>query len=133
MATLWCAGSFPRLTMSIKIDSIRSRMEGARAHTVYGWRAPRENFSCWRLWVFASLFAACTLQGCRQREAPPAQKVHAASAPLPSSFPASTRLSLGDPNVQLQLQLTGESANLPFVALFQNISGGPHTLEAFRA
>jgi sulfonate transport system substrate-binding protein len=55
------------------------------------------------------------------------------SAPLPSSFSPETTLSLGDPVVQKQLAESGQLDALPFTASFQNISGGPHTLEAFRA
>jgi sulfonate transport system substrate-binding protein len=55
------------------------------------------------------------------------------TAPLPSSFPAETALSLGDPVVEKQLRESGLLRELPFAASFQNITGGPHTLEAFRA
>jgi sulfonate transport system substrate-binding protein len=54
-------------------------------------------------------------------------------APIPEQFPASTRLELGDPSVQRQLELTGAIAALPFTPSWQNVSGGPQTIEAFRA
>lgn len=54
-------------------------------------------------------------------------------APLPLTFPKSTALALGDPTVEKQLELTDATAALPFTAAWQNISGGPQTIEAFRA
>ena len=54
-------------------------------------------------------------------------------AAIPESFPPTTRLELGDPSVQKQLELAGELAALPFTVEWQNISGGPQTTEAFRA
>jgi sulfonate transport system substrate-binding protein len=61
------------------------------------------------------------------------QAVLALDAPLPDQFPKSTTLEIGDPTVKLQLGLTGALDSLPFSASWQNISGGPQTLEAFRA
>jgi sulfonate transport system substrate-binding protein len=55
------------------------------------------------------------------------------SAPLPRAFPSTTKLVLGDPLVQKALELTGRIQTLPFAASFQNMSGGPQTIEAFRA
>jgi sulfonate transport system substrate-binding protein len=57
----------------------------------------------------------------------------AQATPLARSFPSTTRLVLGDPLVQMQLGLDGRLGALPFVAEFQNLSGGPQTIEAFRA
>jgi sulfonate transport system substrate-binding protein len=57
----------------------------------------------------------------------------APAAPLSASFPSTTRLVIGDPLVQKQLGLEGRIGLLPFVAEFQNLSGGPQTIEAFRA
>jgi sulfonate transport system substrate-binding protein len=54
-------------------------------------------------------------------------------ATIPDSFAPSTRLELGDPSVQKQLELEGLLGSLPFTAGWQNISGGPQTIEAFRA
>lgn len=53
--------------------------------------------------------------------------------PLPESFPRETKLSIGDPTIRLQLALTDKLGQLPFTAEWHNISGGPHTIEAFRA
>ena len=54
-------------------------------------------------------------------------------AAIPEQFPKSTTLDIGDPTVQLQLRLTGGLDALPFTPHWQNISGGPQTIEAFRA
>lgn len=54
-------------------------------------------------------------------------------APLPTSFSRETTLIIGDPTVKKQLELSGELAKLPFRVDWQNISGGPLTIEAFRA
>jgi sulfonate transport system substrate-binding protein len=56
----------------------------------------------------------------------------APSDPLPTTIPRETKLAIGDPTVQKQLELTGAIAELPFTAEWHNISGGPNTLEAFR-
>jgi sulfonate transport system substrate-binding protein len=55
------------------------------------------------------------------------------TAAIPDELPRTTRLRLGDPAVQKALETSGYLAELPFVAEWQNISGGPYTLEAFRA
>lgn len=53
--------------------------------------------------------------------------------PLAASFPASTVLRIGDPKTQRALELSGEVKNLPFKVEWLNLSGGPRTIEAFRA
>ncbi|HTU57323.1 MAG TPA: ABC transporter substrate-binding protein [Polyangiales bacterium] len=66
-----------------------------------------------------------------QRDAPATQL--AFDQPIPNEFPAHTRLALGDPQVRKQLTLMGELDKLPFSAEWANISGGPDTIQAFRA
>lgn len=69
-----------------------------------------------------------------QRDAPSAAGSRLAfDAVIRREFPRETHLTLGDPQVRLQLALTGELDKLPFTATWANISGGPHTIEAFRA
>jgi sulfonate transport system substrate-binding protein len=78
------------------------------------------------------LFALLALLACsRDREAT-SGRVLSLDGALPTQFAASTRLRLGDPQVQIQLKLNGELSQLPFVPEWQNITGGPSTLEAFR-
>ena len=53
--------------------------------------------------------------------------------PIPAQLPPETKLALGDPLVRKQLALMGELDKLPFSADWANISGGPDTIQAFRA
>jgi sulfonate transport system substrate-binding protein len=79
------------------------------------------------------LFALLLLPACaRNQDAVTSQRL-ALSAAIPEAFPEGTRLRLGDPVVQKQLEQSGYASELPFIAEWQNISGGPYTLEAFRA
>ncbi len=56
-----------------------------------------------------------------------------AAAPVPDRVPPGVTLAIGDPATQKALELSGEIDRLPFKVEWANISGGPHTLEAFRA
>lgn len=55
------------------------------------------------------------------------------TAPLPETFPRETKLTIGDPKVQKELEASGLIRELPCAIEWQNMSGGPQTLEAFRA
>jgi sulfonate transport system substrate-binding protein len=57
----------------------------------------------------------------------------AADAPIPAEVPRGTRLVIGDPIGQKALILSGQIDKLPFAVDWANISGGPLTIEAFRA
>ncbi|WP_431285721.1 ABC transporter substrate-binding protein [Humitalea sp. 24SJ18S-53] len=57
----------------------------------------------------------------------------AQAASLPTEIPRGTRLTIGDPVIQKALEFSGAVRELPFTPRFANISGGPRTLEAFRA
>jgi sulfonate transport system substrate-binding protein len=78
-----------------------------------------------------SLIGGLALMGCG-RPLASAEKLPLDGV-IPDSFPRETSLTIGDPVVEKQLKQSGALAELPFVASFQNISGGPTTLEAFRA
>ncbi|HSD36391.1 MAG TPA: ABC transporter substrate-binding protein [Rhodocyclaceae bacterium] len=54
-------------------------------------------------------------------------------APVSNSVPPGTELAIGDPKTQRALELSGEVSKLPFKVKWANISGGPKTIEAFRA
>ncbi|WP_343712380.1 ABC transporter substrate-binding protein [Inquilinus sp.] len=56
-----------------------------------------------------------------------------ADAPLPADVPPGTTLVIGDPTTQRALVLSGEIEKIPFRIEWANISGGPRTIEAFRA
>lgn len=55
------------------------------------------------------------------------------TAPLPGTIAPGTKLVTGDPQTRVALTLSGELAKLPFKIEWANISGGPQTIEAFRA
>lgn len=57
----------------------------------------------------------------------------ALDAPLPRDIPAETRIRIGDPKIKKQLELSGLISRIPFQVDWQNVTGGPQTLEAFRA
>jgi sulfonate transport system substrate-binding protein len=57
----------------------------------------------------------------------------AASEPLPETVPAGTVLAVGDKEQQKALEFSGEADKFTFEVKWANISGGPQTLEAFRA
>jgi sulfonate transport system substrate-binding protein len=77
--------------------------------------------------------AALTLTSCARDAAHGSGPKLALDAPLPREVPAETRLRIGDPKVQKQLQLSGLISRIPFQVDWQNVTGGPQTLEAFRA
>ena len=47
--------------------------------------------------------------------------------------PPGTTLTIGDPQIEFALRLSGEIGKLPFKVNWVNISGGPNSLQAFRA
>lgn len=56
-----------------------------------------------------------------------------ADAPLLPEVPPGTVLTIGDPQTQRALELSGLDKELTFEVKWANISGGPKTSEAFRA
>ncbi|GLZ80659.1 sulfonate ABC transporter periplasmic sulfonate-binding protein SsuA [Actinorhabdospora filicis] len=75
--------------------------------------------------------AVTALAGCaaQKNEGP----TLALDAPLPASVTEGTKLVIGDPATKIALQLSGELDKFSFPIEWANISGGPQTLEAFRA
>jgi sulfonate transport system substrate-binding protein len=69
-------------------------------------------------WLFAAMFLASPV---------------AAAPAIPDHVPAGTTLTIGDPITQQALTLSGEINKLPFKVVWANISGGPLTIQAFRA
>jgi sulfonate transport system substrate-binding protein len=82
-------------------------------------------------WLRVALF--CALSGCGREPGHVSTAKLPLTAALPTEFPSQTKLRIGDPKVQQQLTLSGLMGQLPFAVGWQNISGGPQTLEAFRA
>ncbi|MDR2128236.1 MAG: ABC transporter substrate-binding protein [Burkholderiaceae bacterium] len=52
---------------------------------------------------------------------------------IPDTVPPHTVLRIGDPKTQRALELSGDIKKLPFKVEWLNLSGGPRTIEAFRA
>ncbi|GAA2703877.1 ABC transporter substrate-binding protein [Micromonospora olivasterospora] len=85
-----------------------------------------------RAFLSATLGAvALGLTACAGDETPDAAL--AAGAPLPESAPKGTKLVVGDKEHQKALEFSGEVDKFTFQVEFANLSGGPQTLEAFRA
>ena len=78
----------------------------------------------------AVVVAPFALAGCGSEEAGPRLEQ---SAAIPDEIPKDTVLRIGDPATQVALELSGLDEKLPFEVEWANISGGPKTLEAFRA
>ncbi|MET8280559.1 ABC transporter substrate-binding protein [Micromonospora sp. NPDC005174] len=57
----------------------------------------------------------------------------ALGAPLPQAVPKGTKLVVGDKEHQKAIEFSGEADTFSFEVEWANISGGPQTLEAFRA
>jgi sulfonate transport system substrate-binding protein len=83
--------------------------------------------------VLPLLLSALALFDCGRGAAGSAPSASGSSVGATPNALADVKLSLGDPVVQKALQLSGELDKLPFKVEWQNISGGPQTLEAFRA
>lgn len=78
--------------------------------------------------IFRNLLAAALVLAGPASAGPLAE-----TAPLPGSIAPGTKLVIGDPQTRVALTLSGEFAKLPFKVEWANISGGPQTIEAFRA
>lgn len=102
---------------------------GAAPQARGGRRASAARRALLRLRATAPVYGLLLALACSRERGVPLE-LH---APIPEQFPKSTSIELGDPTVQLQLGLTGALDTLPFTASWQNVSGGPLTIEAFRA
>ena len=56
----------------------------------------------------------------------------ALDAPVSSTVPSDTTITVGDPVTQVALETSGLLKKIPFHIKFANLSGGPQTMEAFR-
>ena len=57
----------------------------------------------------------------------------ALDTPVSSNVPTDTTITVGDPVTQVALETSGLLKKIPFHITFANVSGGPQTMEAFRA
>ncbi|MGW5364089.1 ABC transporter substrate-binding protein [Actinopolymorpha pittospori] len=81
-----------------------------------------------------SVFAGLALLGaCGRDEVRPVAKTGSPDAPLAKKVPKGTKLTVGDPSIQKALELSGQVDQISFDVEWANLSGGPQTLEAFRA
>ena len=80
--------------------------------------------------VACLLAVTAVLSGCAAEETGPRLELTAA---LPDEVPEDTVLRVGDPQTEVALKLSGLDRTLPFEVEWANVSGGPETLEAFRA
>lgn len=55
------------------------------------------------------------------------------TAAIPKSVPKDTVLRVGDPATQVAVEQAGLEDELPFQVQWENVTGGPKTLQAFRA
>lgn len=80
------------------------------------------------------LLAAAATTGCAV-EQPASGQTLDTSAALPTAVPEGTTLVVGDPTTQVALRLAGDEidSDFSFELEWANISGGPASLEAFRA
>ncbi|GIF98102.1 ABC transporter substrate-binding protein [Catellatospora citrea] len=85
-----------------------------------------------RAFLSAALGAvALGLTGCAQDETP--AEALALTAALPAAVPNGTKLVVGDKEHQKAIEFSGAAKGLTFEVEWANLSGGPQTLEAFRA
>ena len=82
----------------------------------------------------AALLTPLLLTGCADNTSATAT-VHAekVSAKIPGTLDPDTELTIGSPEVQVALKLSGQLDKIPFKVKWANISGGPQCSEAFRA
>jgi len=80
--------------------------------------------------LLALLALVATACGVRSEAATPTLSL---DDPLPTSTTRHPTLVVGDPMTQIALQLSGELKRFTFPVKFANLSGGPQTMEAFRA
>ncbi|MFF1692378.1 ABC transporter substrate-binding protein [Streptomyces sp. NPDC058257] len=82
----------------------------------------------------AALLAPLLLAGCADNatstETVDAKQV---SAKIPKKVDPNTTITVGAPDAQVALKLSGQIGKLPFKVKWANISGGPQCSEAFRA
>ncbi|ROT27288.1 ABC transporter substrate-binding protein [Micromonospora sp. HM5-17] len=75
--------------------------------------------------------AASGIAACAGRDAPTVRL--ALDAPLPVEVPDGTVLRVGDKETQKAIEFSGEIDRFTFEVSWANLSGGPQTIEAFRA
>jgi sulfonate transport system substrate-binding protein len=79
------------------------------------------------------LITPALLAGCADNSAGIPAGKNLADIKIPAKVSPSTELTIGTPETEVALRLSGQLAKLPFKVKWANISGGPKCSEAFRA
>ncbi|WP_052848953.1 ABC transporter substrate-binding protein [Streptomyces avicenniae] len=80
----------------------------------------------------AALILPLLLAGCAEQDSP-TDGAELASAEIPQEADPGTTLTIGTPEIQVALELSGLIDEIPFRVEWANLSGGPECSEAFRA
>ncbi len=85
--------------------------------------------------AMAALTCTLLLAGCAENttSSTTADSENVAHIKIPDKVKASTTITVGAPDIQVALKLSGQLDKLPFKVKWANISGGPQCSEAFRA
>lgn len=95
---------------------------------------PRSPAARWRATLGAALLVGPLLltAGCAE-ETTPASASDLADTPIPETVSPDTKLTIGAPEAEVALELSGLIDEIPFEVEWANLSGGPQCSEAFRA
>ncbi|MEV0844674.1 ABC transporter substrate-binding protein [Streptomyces sp. NPDC049954] len=83
--------------------------------------------------ALALVLAAVPLAGCAGQTAPATATKNLAAEKIPARVDPGTTITVGTPETQVALRLSGLDDELPFKIKWANLSGGPQCSEAFRA
>lgn len=85
--------------------------------------------------ILTALTCASLLVGCADNttSSTAADSENLAHIEIPEKVKANTSITVGAPDTQVALKLSGQIDKLPFKVKWANISGGPQCTEAFRA
>lgn len=80
------------------------------------------------------LISSAVLTGCADNTATTtASSKDLSDVEIPTTVDPDTRITIGSPEIQVALKLSGQIDKLPFKVKWANLSGGPQCSEAFRA
>lgn len=86
------------------------------------------------LLVTALTLSAAVLTGCADNTATTtASSKDLSDVEIPKTVDPDTEITIGSPEIQVALRLSGQIDKLPFKVKWANLSGGPQCSEAFRA
>ncbi|GAA2297976.1 ABC transporter substrate-binding protein [Streptomyces kunmingensis] len=86
-----------------------------------------------RAGVPAAVAAALLLTSCVSNTQSAVTSAKVAAQKIPAKVSSDTTLTVGAPDLEVALELSGQIDKLPFKVKWANISGGPQCSEAFRA